>query len=277
MIDLHTHTTASDGRHTPPELVRRAFAAGVTILGVTDHDTAAAAAEASAACAEAGIEFVAGIEITSVSRETDVHVLGYFIDLASSPLHAFLATQRQLRVDRVREIVEKLAHLGMHLDADALVRPAIDDTSKSAGRPWIARALVAAGYVVSVDLAFQKWLSRGRPAFVPRRAASPEEIIGRIHDAGGVASLAHPGLLRHDEWIPALVNAGLDAIEAYHTEHDAGTTARYVELARRDGVLLSGGSDYHGDDAHGASGPGAVSLPRDDYERLMSARRSRSG
>ncbi len=254
MIDLHTHTTASDGRPTPPELGRRAVAAGVTILGVTDHDTAAAADEASAR----------------------VHVLGYFIDLASSPLHAFLAAQRQLRVDRVREIVEKLDHLGMHLDADAPVQPAIDDTSKSAGRPWIARALVAAGYVASVDLAFQKWLSRGRPAFVPRLAASPEEIVGRIHDAGGVASLAHPGLLRHDEWIPALVNAGLDAIEAYHTEHDAGTSARYVELARRYGALVSGGSDYHGDDAHGAIGPGEVSLSREAYDDLQrGARRDR--
>lgn len=268
MIDLHTHTTASDGQCTPLELVGRAAAAGVTVLSVTDHDTLSAVDAVSAACANAGIEFVPGIEITAVSRENDVHVLGYFVDVASAPLLAFLAEQRQRRIDRVRHIVARLNQLGMSLDADALVQPAIADASKAAGRPWVARALVAAGFAVSADVAFQKWLSRGRPGFVPRLAASPEDIIGRIHDAGGLASLAHPGLLRHDDWIPSFVNAGLDALEAYHTEHDAGTTMRYAELARRYGVLVSGGSDYHGDESHGAPAPGATSLPREAYDAL---------
>lgn len=274
MIDLHTHTTASDGRCAPAELVSRASAAGVTVLSVTDHDTVAAAGAAAAACAAAGIEFVPGIEITAVSRDTDVHVLGYFVDVESPALQTFLTAQRLRRVDRVREIVARLALFDIHLDADALVQPAIDDPSRSAGRPWIARALVAAGRVPSTDVAFDKWLSRGRPAFVPRRAASPEEVVGRIHDAGGLASLAHPGLLRHDEWVPPLVNAGLDALEVYHTDHDAETTARYVELARRYGVLVSGGSDYHGDASHGAPAPGTVSLPREAYDRLIARRRS---
>jgi hypothetical protein len=179
-------------------------------------------------------------------------------------------------VDRLRAIVARLALFDIHLDAEALVQPAIDDPSMSAGRPWIARALVAAGHVPSTGVAFDKWLSRGRPAFVPRLAASPEDVVGRIHDAGGLASLAHPGLLRHDEWIPPFVNAGLDALEAYHTDHDAETTARYVELARRYGVLVSGGSDYHGDASHGAPAPGAVSLPREAFDRLIAKRRSRA-
>jgi predicted metal-dependent phosphoesterase TrpH len=276
LIDLHTHTTASDGRCSPAELVSRASAAGVTVLSVTDHDTVAAAAVAAAACADAGIEFVPGIEVTAVSRDTDVHILGYFVDVASPALQTFLTTQRLRRVDRMREIVARLARFDIHLDADALVQPAIDDPSKSAGRPWIARALVAAGHVPSTGVAFDKWLSRGRPAFVPRLAASPEDVISRIHDAGGLASLAHPGLLRHDEWIPAFVNAGLDALEAYHTDHDAETRVRYSELARRYGALVSGGSDYHGDPAHGASEPGATSLPRDAYDRLIAKSRSRA-
>ena len=276
MIDLHTHTTASDGRCAPAELVLRASAAGVTVLSVTDHDTVAAAAAASATCAETGVEFVPGIEITAVSRDTDVHVLGYFLGVESPSLQTFLAAQRLRRIDRLREIVARLALFDIHLDADALAQPAIDDPSTSAGRPWIARALVAAGHVASTGVAFEKWLSRGRPAFVPRLAASPEEVVGLIHNAGGLASLAHPGLLRHDEWIPTFVNAGLDALEAFHTDHDADTRDRYVQLARRYGVLVSGGSDYHGDASHGAPAPGTTSLPRDAYERLIAKGRLRT-
>lgn len=268
MIDLHTHTTASDGRCPPAELVARAAAAGVDVLSVTDHDTVSASDAAAEACATAGIAFVPGIEITAAAHHGDVHVLGYFLDVRSPALLAFLTAQRQRRIDRVREVVARLDRLGMHLDADAIVQPAIDDPSRSAGRPWVARALVAAGHVASTGLAFDKWLSRGRPAYVPRLAAPPDEVFDRIHDAGGVASLAHPGLLRHDEWIPPFVNAGLDALEAYHTEHDAETTARYAALAQRYGVAVSGGSDYHGDPSHGARAPGAVALPRDAYDRL---------
>ena len=268
MIDLHTHTTASDGRLSPAGLVARAADAGVTILSVTDHDTVAAADPVSAACSAAGIGFVPGIEITAAWLDTDVHVLGYFIAVGSPTLHTFLVDQRQRRIDRVRQIVERLGRLGLPLDADALVKPAVEDASKSVGRPAVARALVAAGHAISADVAFQKWLSRGRPAFVPRLAVSPGEIVRRIHEAGGLASLAHPGLLLHDDWIPGFLDAGLDAIEAYHTEHDAGATARYLELAQRSGVPVSGGSDFHGDSAHGAPAPGSTSLPREAYEAL---------
>jgi 3',5'-nucleoside bisphosphate phosphatase len=268
LIDLHTHTTASDGRCSPATLAARAAAAGVTVLAVTDHDTVGAADEAADACASAGIAFVPGIEITAVSKGVDVHVLGYWLDVRSATLQAFLQEQRQRRVDRLREIVARLATFGIVLDADALVQPALDDPSKSAGRPWVARALVAAGHVASTRMAFDLWLSRGRPAFVPRLAAPPKEVFAHIHDAGGIASLAHPGLLRRDEWIATFARDGVDAVEAYHPEHDASATARYLELARRYGLRVSGGSDFHGDAAHGAPHPGSVSLPGDAYDRL---------
>jgi predicted metal-dependent phosphoesterase TrpH len=274
LIDLHTHTSASDGRCTPAVLVARAAAAGVTVLSVTDHDTVGAAEAAAAACGAAGITFVPGIEITAVSRDVDVHVLGYWLDVEAPALHAFLADQRLRRVERLREIVARLARFGIHLDADALVQPAIDDPAKSAGRPWIARALVAAGHVPSTGVAFDKWLSRGRPAFVPRLAAPPEEVFAHIHEAGGVASLAHPGLLRRDDWIAAFANAGVDALEAYHPEHDANAIARYLELAHRYDLRVSGGSDFHGDVSHGAPQPGTVSLPAEDFDRLRHARRN---
>ena len=268
MIDLHTHTTASDGRCTPAELVARASAAGVTVLSVTDHDTVAACEAVAAACAGAGIEFVPGIEITAVRSEADVHVLGYFLDPRSASLRAFLSEQRHQRVDRIRRIVARLAGHGLHLDADALLRPALDDPSRSVGRPWVARAMVAAGYVASTDVAFSAWLSRGRPGFVPREGAGPEEVIARIHDAGGIASMAHPGLLKRDDWIPPLAEAGLDAIEAYHTDHGPDDTARYLALAAQLTLAVSGGSDYHADESHGAPRPGMTSLPREEFERL---------
>jgi hypothetical protein len=226
LIDLHTHTTESDGRCSPQELVARAAAAGVTVLAVTDHDTVSGCEEVGRCCAAARIEFVPGIEITAVRRGGDIHVLGYFIDVASADLDTFLAEQRNRRVDRVRQIIERLKPLGIHLDADAIVRPAVDDPRRSAGRPWIARALVADGHVTTTDEAFERWLGRGRPGFVARQGAPPEDVVARIHAAHGLASLAHPALLADEALIPTLARAGLDAIEAYHTKHDADATKR---------------------------------------------------
>jgi 3',5'-nucleoside bisphosphate phosphatase len=268
MIDLHTHTTASDGRCAPAELVARAAAAGVTVLSVTDHDTVAAHEAVRGACEAAGIEFVPGIEITAIRDGVDVHVLGYFIDRDSPALVAFLAEQRQRRADRARAIIARLATLGMPLDADAILQPGLDNPSIAIGRPWIARALLASGHVATVAEAFERWLTRGQPAFVPRAAALPEEVIARIHDAHGLASMAHPGVIERDAWIQPLADAGLDALEVFHSEHDARTTARYGELARRLKLGATGGSDFHGDEADGPASPGVVSLPRDEFERL---------
>jgi 3',5'-nucleoside bisphosphate phosphatase len=269
LIDLHTHTTASDGRCKPPELVDRAHRAGVRVLSVTDHDTVASCGEAAESCAAAGIQFVPGIEITAVRDSVDVHTLGYFLDVGSPALKTFLAEQRQHRIIRLREMVDRLGELGIVLDADVILQPAIDDPAKAVGRPWIARSLVTAGHVATVNEAFERWLATGRPAFIPRVGPSVDEVIARIHDAGGVASIAHPGLLKRDEWLPEFVESGLDAIEAYHTDHTADMTARYLDLADHLGVAVSGGSDYHADDVHGGSAPGSVSLPQDAFERLV--------
>ncbi len=276
MIDLHTHTTASDGRLSPAALVARAAAARVTVLAVTDHDTVAGCAAAAEACASAGIEFVTGIEITAVQDATDVHVLGYFFDRASPALLEFLAEQRKRRIERIRQILERLASLDMPLDADAVLRPASEDSHRSAGRPWVARALVAAGYVKTTNMAFELWLSRGRPGFVPRLAAAPAEVFDRIHAAGGIASIAHPGLNRRDDWLDDFAASGLDALEVYHTEHDADATARYRAAALRLNLAITGGSDFHGDDSHGPPRPGTVSLPHDDYDALKRSARFRA-
>jgi predicted metal-dependent phosphoesterase TrpH len=268
MIDLHTHTTASDGRLTPAELVARAAAAGVTVISATDHDTTAAHGAMRLACAAAGIEFVPGIEITAIRDGVDVHVLGYFVESDSPELLAFLAEQRTRRADRAREIIARLSTLGMPLDVDVVLQPGFADPTVAIGRPWIARALMANGHVASVGEAFERWLSRGQPAFVPRAAATPEDVIARIHDAHGLASMAHPGVVDRDEWIAPLAEAGLDALEVFHSEHDEAMTAKYGALARRMKLAATGGSDFHGDEQHGPASPGAVSLPREEFEQL---------
>jgi predicted metal-dependent phosphoesterase TrpH len=267
VIDLHLHTTASDGRCTPEALVQRAAAAGLSVIAVTDHDTTAGLAPARAATAAAGLRFVAGIEITAIEAGHDVHVLGYFIDPEHAGLQAFLADARASRAARIGAIVERLAAAGAPIDPQLLLARAARQDGGSVGRPLIARALVEAGHASDTGDAFERWLGRDRPGFVPRAGAPPERVIAMVHEAGGLASLAHPGLAGIDDRIPALRDAGLDAVEVYHSDHDELARERYAALAERLGLLLTGGSDYHGDPAHGIA-LGAVTLPAREWERL---------
>ena len=271
MIDLHTHTTASDGRCTPAELVDRAVTAGVTVLGVADHDTMDGVAGVQAAAARRGVEVVPGIEITAVESARDVHVLGYFLDAANAPLNGFLQTQRATRVARLQAIGERLASLGMPVDLTPLLEEARRETGRSLGRPRVARLLIDAGYVADTREAFERWLGTGCPAFVERTGASVVDVIAIVHAAGGLASLAHPGRTRLDARIDAFAEAGLDALEVYHSDHDAEAVARYRLTAGRLGLLVTGGSDFHGDPTHGFE-PGVATLPEDEWQRLRAAR-----
>lgn len=270
MIDLHLHTTASDGRCTPAELVGRAAAAGVTVMAVTDHDTTAASVESQMLARTRGIEAVAGIEITAIEQERDVHVLGYFIDPDAAALARFLTRQREQRVARIEAMCERLAALGVPVDMAPALARARAEPSWSIGRPEVARALVAAGHAADMQDAFDRFIATGRPGFVPRAGASPETVFAVIHEAGGLASLAHPGLTSLDGRIEAWSRAGLDALEAHHSEHDDVTTARYLALALRLGLLVTGGSDFHGDPEHGGE-PGSVTLPAEGWVRLRAA------
>jgi 3',5'-nucleoside bisphosphate phosphatase len=271
VIDLHLHTTASDGRCTPYELVNRAWRAGVTVMAVTDHDTVAAIPEVRSAAKACGIEVIAGIEITAIeSSGRDIHMLGYFIDPDDSGLTTFLAKQRTQRIARVEALGLRLAQLGMPIDIGPVLRHAQEPRGRSVGRPQIARAMVAAGYVADTREAFDRWLATGRPAFVPRSGAPPGEVIDIVHTAGGLASLAHPGQTDVDSFISAYVESGLDAIELYHPDHDANAVARYRNIASRLNLLATGGSDFHGDADHGSE-PGAVALPVEDWIQLRDA------
>ena len=247
MIDLHLHTTASDGRLTPAELVTRAIAAGLTTISVTDHDTVKSIDEVTTLAGQAGIRVVPGIEITAVDHARDIHVLAYFIDHRSPVLGAFLDRQRALRVGRVREIGAKLAALGAPLDVEKVLGPAIAHPGTSVGRPQLARALVAAGHVASVQEAFDTLLANGQPAFVPRTGVGPIDVIQIVHQVGGIASMAHPGVTKRDDLIGPLAAAGLDAIEVYHSDHDHDAEREYTRAAQRFDIGISGGSDFHGD------------------------------
>ena len=268
MIDLHLHTTASDGTLTPSALVSRAAAAGITVLSVTDHDTTAGLAEARAAAADAGILFVPGIEITAVENARDVHILGYFFDPRSGPLAEFLARQRADRVQRVVRIGERLRDLGLPIDIEPLLEAATQNSGRSVGRPQIADALIRSGHVTDRDDAFDRLLGDDRPAFVPRTGVTPERVIDIVREAGGIASLAHPVLLQRDDLIPRLARAGLAALEVCHSDHDEPAERHYRELAGLHGLAVSGGSDYHGDTGRHAAALGAVTLPALDFERL---------
>ena len=272
MIDLHLHTTASDGALSPADLVARVLAAGITTLSVTDHDTTDALAAARAAADAAGATFVDGIEVTAVDHERDVHVLGYFADPASPALQAFLARQREDRIRRVSDIAGRLAALGIEIDLHALLIAGAEGR-RSIGRPHVAQALVQAGHVSSWDEAFDRYLASGRPAFVPRRGATPADVVHVIHDAGGVAVLAHPGLSGIDAGIPALAAHGLDGIEVRHPEHDGPTEGRYRALAGELRLAVTAGSDFHAVDGRHPSALGECTMTPAEFAALEARRR----
>jgi predicted metal-dependent phosphoesterase TrpH len=257
-------------------LVARAAAAGIGVLSVTDHDTTAGWPEAARAAAARGLAFVPGIEITSIREGRDIHVLGYYLDERAPSFQRFLESQRSDRLRRLRAICERLEHLGMTIDLPALRRDV--PPGRSLGRPLVADALVASGFVPDRRAAFDRWIGEGRPAFVPRVGPTPLEVIQIIGDAGGIASLAHPGLVRDDALVESLAAGGsLDALEVFHSEHDAAATARYLALARRFDLVVTGGSDFHCEDPGSTRVLGAVSLPAGEFQRLRAVASARRG
>jgi predicted metal-dependent phosphoesterase TrpH len=270
VIDLHLHTTASDGTLSPSALVARAAAAGLRIIAVTDHDTLAGLPEAREAAAAHGLRLIDGVEITAVEDRRDVHLLAYFMDPTNAALVGFLKTQRSNRLRRIREIAERLASLGAPVDIESII--AVRKDGRSLGRPQIADALVAAGHVRDRDDAFDRFIGTDRPAYVPRRGAPPDEVIDIVRKAGGIVSMAHPALTKKDEIIPRLASAGLAALEARHSDQDAAAEQRYRALAARHGLAVSGGSDFHGDAGHRGALFGTVVLPVEDFTAFESRR-----
>lgn len=239
-IDLHMHSTWSDGTLSPRALVAAAARRGVRTIALTDHDTTDGIAEARAAGEANGVSIIAGIEL-SAWLEREIHVLGYFVDTHHSELTATTRRQSQARIRRVEAICERLASLGIVLDP----APIIASAHGNVGRPHIARALVAARHVATTVEAFDRYLGNSGPACVPVERLHAADAIALIHAAGGVAVLAHPGVEQLEAHIPALAAAGLDGLEVDHPAHGRAVADRMRTHARQNGLVPTGGSDFH--------------------------------
>lgn len=270
LIDLHAHTTASDGVLPPEELVRLAKDCGVSVLAVTDHDTLAGIPAATAEGKRTGLQIVAGVEITAYVDDLEVHILGHFVDPDDAQLNEFLASSRNDRILRVRRMIDKLWALGLPVDADEILTQ-VQAPGSSVGRPHLAQAMVRRGYVASVQEAFDRFLTPGKPAHVERSRIPSGEVISAIKRASGVPSLAHPGVYGQDEIIPCLVEQGLVGLEVHHPDHEAEAIFRYERTRLRYGLLAVGGSDYHGTAGLRLSTPGKPSISETDFEQLSAA------
>jgi predicted metal-dependent phosphoesterase TrpH len=252
-VELHTHTLRSDGLLSPGELVHTAAAVGVRLLAITDHDTLAGVREVRRSPLPEGMELVAGIEINTVIEdrsdvmEGEVHILGLGVDPDDEALEAALSRQRDARRLRFDRMVDKLRAQGVPIDAALETLPATTEDD-ALGRPRLARALIRCGYATSVEDAFRQHLSRGRPAYVPRQGLGPREAIEAIRAAGGLASLAHYAEAPdHLLWMRALVDMGLGGLEVYYRAYDQETVAILHGIAQDLRLVMTGGTDYHGD------------------------------
>lgn len=272
MIDLHLHTTASDGLLGPGALVARAAACGLTTISVTDHDTMAGFTEADEAARRHRVRLVTGVEITAIEDGRDVHMLAYFIDPLDAAFAEFLHAQRADRLRRVRRIAERLEGLGYPIDYEPLLALGSRQGGRSIGRPQLADALAATGHAQSRDDAFNRFLAEGAPAFVARSGPRPETVISVARDAGGVVSVAHPGLTKMDHIIPRLARAGLASLEVRHSDHDPATEAHYRQLAATHGLATSGGSDFHGDVGRRVALLGCITISDEDLAQLENRR-----
>ncbi|HUG38345.1 MAG TPA: PHP domain-containing protein [Candidatus Limnocylindrales bacterium] len=264
-VDLHSHTTASDGTLAPRELVREAARRGVRVLAVTDHDSTEGLAEAldeAARCRP--LEIVPGIEINCDVDGGEVHILGYYVDYEAPWFQDFCRAQRAERRARVHRMADRLAELGMPIDPEAVFALVQEG---SAGRPHVAQVMINRGYVKTVREAFDRFLGAGKPGNVPRARLTPEDAVRLIRKAGGVPVFAHPGLANRDAMIPGLVEAGLMGIECFYLEHSAAQTGGYVEACKQYGLVATGGSDFHGPKVRSAQ-LGIPSVPLAVWEAL---------
>ncbi len=245
-----------------------ALGKGLVALAITDHDTTSSYAPACRAAAAQGLEILPALEINAEEAGRDVHILGYYVDPGQDSLQEALSALRQSRLRRLGEILGRLDELGIPVGRDRVLEYAGGD---SVGRPHVARALVEAGHAQDVAMAFDLFLGTGGPAFVPRRSLRPAQAVRLIRQAGGVAVLAHPGLLVDEELVQALVAEGLQGLEVHHPIHSLQARQRLQALAQRLGLLVTGGSDYHGPDRNHAVGFGDVLLAGDTLERLRRA------
>lgn len=266
--ELHCHTTASDGYYTPAELVRVARLRDLRVIAITDHDTIDGHVEALAAGAAEGVTVIPGIEISSLSPQGEVHVLGYGVRPTDDATRRQIADLRSSRESRARRILAKLERLGRPVRFERVKELAGD---AMIGRPYIAAAMVEAGHVQTKQQAFDEYLAEGRPAFAPNDALTPAEAVDLIHRAGGLAVMAHPALYKGDlkPVFEDMLARGLDGIEAYYPLHTPEQSEAFAALARRHNLLITGGSDFHAPARDTELALGSIGLPPGALEALL--------
>lgn len=268
--DLHVHSTASDGLLSPVQLVQKSAGIGLSVLGITDHDTIDGIKPARAECSACSLKLVPGIELSCgwEGRDSSVHVLGLFIDEDSPELLTLLESQKESRYHRALKIVSLLAKEGF--DVSELQSQFENSRDKVLGRPHIARFLMDKGYIKDFQEAFDRYLSRGKPAYVPKDHVLPEEGIRIIHAAGGIAILAHPGLI--PDWDRVWAKIGdmpWDGIETYYSEHKNSDIERFKKIVAKRNMLATGGSDYHGDYGKHIDRLGQAGLSEQQFAELL--------
>jgi predicted metal-dependent phosphoesterase TrpH len=253
-VDLHAHSTASDGSRSPADVVREAKRIGLAAIALTDHDTVAGITEATAAAEDLGLRVVPGVELSAVEGDVETHILGLHLS-DTRELEAQLVALRDMRRTRAERMVARLNELGVRIDFASVLEQA---AGGAIGRPHVARAMIAEGWAVDFRDAFERYLGNGRPAYVTKERLAVSEATALIHRAGGLAILAHPSHSGTRERIAAFVEQGMDGVEVRHPSHSAEDTARLAALVEHFSLVPSGGSDWHGS----ADGPRTLGMMR---------------
>ncbi len=258
VIDLHSHSLASDGQYEPAEVARRARAAGCDVWALCDHDTVAGLAAAGEAARKVNVRLVPGIELSAFLERREIHLLGHFVDPASPTLRDFEDLLAERRRERMRQIVARLAAVGVQVTEEAIER---HSGGKTIGRPHVARAIVASGAVGSVKEAFDRFLGEGQPAYVPRYRLEAADAVALVRGAGGTVTIAHPGVSRLEaSEVARLAAAGVAGIEVIHPDQNPSVREKYRRAAEANGLVCTAGSDFHGPDVAPDRHLGMVSM-----------------
>jgi hypothetical protein len=269
-FDLHMHTTASDGASTPAELVDTCIDLGLEIIAVTDHDNVTNVKKMQQLGNEKGLKVISGIEISTYRGEAEYHILGYFVDPENDALLGLTETILDSRVERTHKMIEKLTEMGYPLDFKDVKKYA---TGVSLGRPHVARAMIEKGYINEIGEAFtEEFIAGGGKAYVEKKNVLPAEAIEVILKAGGIPVIAHPHIINHGKAldkkeISRLKDVGLKGVEVYQTKHKQKVTKKYKKIAEELGLLITGGSDYHGENSPGIM-PGDTGMSQEEYDQL---------
>lgn len=270
VIDLHSHSRASDGQYDPAEVARRAAAAGVKVWALCDHDTVAGLPAAQRAASELGVRFVPGIELSAFLDQKEIHLVGHFVDPAHDSLRRFEDFLAERRRERMALIVEKLAPLGIRLRPEDIER---HSGGKTIGRPHVARAIVETGAVATVKEAFDRFLGEGKPAYVQRYRLLAGDAVRLVRGAGGTTTIAHPGVSRLERGdVARLRAAGVEGIEVFHPDQNPSVREKFLRIAEALELVPTAGSDFHGEVVSPDRSLGMVTMPEHELERLEARR-----